>query len=115
MLSFTYDGTTIPSECAMDCSVFQALTHHRITLSRAAVAKCRKNSNDQLHGGENTQVGQWRAGKNQCPRAAGLKKARGHNEERDEYAQENDLMRKYHTENHELWRQFWNPLPGYFC
>lgn len=83
MLSFTYDGTTIPSECAsLQC--FQALTHHRITLSRAAVIKCRKNSNDQLHGSENTQVGQWRPGKNQCPRAAGLKKARGHNKERDE-------------------------------
>ena len=83
MLSFTYDGTTIPSGVP-DCNVFQALTHHRITLSHAWLIKCRETPNDQLHRSEITQVGQWRPGKNQCPRAAGLEKARGHNEERDE-------------------------------
>lgn len=82
MLSFTYDGTTVPSGVP-DCNVFQVLTHHRITLSRAGVIKCRENSNDQLQGSENTQAGQWRPGKNQCPRAAGLEKAGGHYEERD--------------------------------
>lgn len=72
MLSLTYDRTTIPSGCAgLQCPGSHPPQDYTLTCRGHKVS-------------ENTQVGQWRPGKNQCPRPAGLEKARDHIEEREE-------------------------------